>query len=370
MKVAVFDIPASDSGALSILKDFYEFVLHFGQDIEWYFIVGTADLSDKPVKSHVHVLRFPKAKRSWLYRIKFELADAHRIVKKIGADVVFSLQNLAVMRSKKPQIVYVHQTMPYAKKRFSYFDRDERFLAFYADIFRGLIGYSIRKARVAIVQTSWFRDALIQSHYISPDKVVVVPPTIRFKLPPSQDRREPGRFFYPATPYIYKNIDLIVEAVGRLRKEGLSPKVCLTINGNENGYSMRLRKRIEAAGLGQNFEFMGRITREEVLACYRSMTLLFPSRLESFGLPLLEARTIGGDIIAADTRFAQEILADYPGAVFHGEMDTAGLAAAMRNAMAKPVIERFYEGGKFESPAQWGRVVDLIRKYAQRDDTR
>ena len=45
-------------------------------------------------------------------------------------------------------------------------------------------------------------------------------------------------------------------------------------------------------------------------------TLIFPSFIETFGLPLLEARESGAPVLAADTPFAREILANYEKAEF------------------------------------------------------
>jgi glycosyltransferase involved in cell wall biosynthesis len=362
MKIAVFDLPASDSGALAILEDFYAYVLKTKPEgIEWTFIVSTDALGAPPAGSHVHVLRFPKVKLGWRRRVRFELHDAARVARDCGADAILSLQNVAVLGTRLPQVVYVHQSLPYVGKRFSYFKRDERFLALYADIFRPLIGRSVRKASAVVVQTTWFKEAIARRHRVDPDKIAVIPPSVRLDIPSGKIEPNPSLFFYPATPYVYKNIDLIVEAVAILRSEGLAPTVLITIRGDENGYAGRLHGRVEASGLSNSVRFIGRLPREEALAKYREATLLFPSRLESFGLPLLEARMAGGKIIASDTPFAREILADYPAASFHGQTDAAGLAREMRKAMEGfPGSGKAASGGKVEHEAEWGKVVALL----------
>jgi len=50
----------------------------------------------------------------------------------------------------------------------------------------------------------------------------------------------------------------------------------------------------------------------ELLAYYKSATaLLFPSVLESFGLPLIEAAAFGTPVFAADLPYAHEVLDGY-----------------------------------------------------------
>lgn len=63
--------------------------------------------------------------------------------------------------------------------------------------------------------------------------------------------------------------------------------------------------------------FLGSIPYEELLGYYKSCTgLLFPSCIESFGLPLVEAALFGKTIIASDLPYAREVLEDYDGVRF------------------------------------------------------
>lgn len=366
MKIAVYDLPASESGALAILKDFYAYVQRLDKSaMQWVFFVSTDTLRvNEGDTGRIEIQRFPSVKKSWLDRLKFELLMAPRLARECGADVVFSLQNIAILGLSLPQVVYVHQSLPYIGKRFSYFRRNERFLAAYADIFRVLIGWSVRKAASVVVQTSWFKEALVARHGIPAAKIAVIPPSLDICIPAEAVLREPSEFFYPTTAYVYKNLDVLVEAVRRLRTDGFSPKIALTITGRENSYAREFCAKIRALGLNECFSLVGRIPREEVLRLYRRTTLLFPSRLESFGLPLLEARTVEAPIIASDTPFAREILAGYSRARFCGESDAAAFAEAMKAIMSSqksmPLGSVSAKNIEIKTPARWGEVVDLL----------
>ena len=67
--------------------------------------------------------------------------------------------------------------------------------------------------------------------------------------------------------------------------------------------------------------FHGATRRDEVFKYFSKSVLLFPSYVESFGLPLLEAKMTGCYIIASDTPFSREILHDYDKASFFEELD-------------------------------------------------
>ena len=70
-----------------------------------------------------------------------------------------------------------------------------------------------------------------------------------------------------------------------------------------------------------NVKFCGQIPRDEVFDFYTRSVLLFPSYVESYGLPLLEAKLTGTYIIASDCPFSREILSEYGKAAFFPEMD-------------------------------------------------
>ena len=54
---------------------------------------------------------------------------------------------------------------------------------------------------------------------------------------------------------------------------------------------------------------------------YTDSILLFPSYVESFGLPLLEAKMTGTPIVASDCPFSKEILKNYNKKVFFNPDD-------------------------------------------------
>ncbi len=67
----------------------------------------------------------------------------------------------------------------------------------------------------------------------------------------------------------------------------------------------------------------------QVEALYLDSALIFPSYIETVGLPMLEARRHGRRIMASDRPFSREVLAGYPNAQFFDPFDSAALARAI-----------------------------------------
>ena len=57
---------------------------------------------------------------------------------------------------------------------------------------------------------------------------------------------------------------------------------------------------------------------------------MFPSRIESFGLPILEAMEFDCPIIAVNKEYAKEVLGDYKEKHFFEHNDAHGLSELMK----------------------------------------
>lgn len=108
---------------------------------------------------------------------------------------------------------------------------------------------------------------------------------------------------------------VILRACNMLKNKGITDyKVIFTMTGTENKLAMDLKRYAERNELP--IVFAGAMSRQEVYKQYATSTLIFPSYIESFGLPLLEAKLTDAPIIAADTVFAREILDGYENVMY------------------------------------------------------
>ena len=135
-------------------------------------------------------------------------------------------------------------------------------------------------------------------------------------------------FLYPSFPRIFKNFEVICKAVEILENKNIENfKVYLTIDGNENIYSKEI---VEKYGRLKCIEFIGLQTRENLMKYYSKIeTVIFPSKLETWGLPISEAKAFGKNIILADLEYAHETLGTYEKVMFFGPDDAEKLAEKM-----------------------------------------
>jgi glycosyltransferase involved in cell wall biosynthesis len=308
----VFDVPAENGGALSILNDFYqEVVENDDKSINWIFVLSNPEYKET---DNVKILNFPWVKKSWFHRLYFDNIIAPKLVKKYNIDKIFSLQNIIIPRTNVDQILYVHQSLPFVEYKFSIIE--DLKLWIYQNIIGKKIYKSIKKANKVIVQTEWMKDASIKKIEINSNKIKVIPPKINLNIENTFDKNNKAKtFFYPAGAGYYKNHRLIVEASKLLKKKSINNyKVIFTLVGNENDHINNLFNEVQKFDLP--IEFKGRLEREEVFNLYTESYLLFPSYIETFGLPILEAKLHKTIILASDKAFSHEILDSYENAYF------------------------------------------------------
>jgi len=348
MRIVVNDIAASCGGAVTILKDFYDYLLQNDHDNEWIFI-----LSDGYIAGHdnIRVILRPDVKRSNINKVIFDLLLGSRFIANLNPDVVLSLQNIITFGLNIPQVVYIHQVLPFQTiKRFSFLKKDERVYAIYQYLIGHLIKESAKKATKIIVQSEWMKSCVVKTIGVESNKIIIARPNIReISQQVLNIKYTSNIFFYPANSAVYKNHDIIYKACEILNDDGCSDfRVDLTISGCSTG----------------NINFVGALPHDEVLFRYRYATLLFPSYLETFGLPLAEARQMNSVILSGDTEFAREILVGYENAYYFNTDNPRRLADLMKKVMCGCITQLHSQSRVVSAGNEWEKVVSLLLSLA------
>ena len=147
---------------------------------------------------------------------------------------------------------------------------------------------------------------------------------------------EVTEFLYVASGEPHKNHRQLVKAWALLADSGLYPRLDLTI-GDEATELVRWIVRMTAQ-YGLAIVNHGRCDLDSVRVLYEAAdALIFPSVIESFGLPLLEAAAMGLPILAAEMDYVRDVVS--PVETFD-PMSASSIARAVRRflRMAEPVL--------------------------------
>ena len=327
--ILCIDVPAQHGGAMTILNQYFDYAKKSRE--EWVFVLSTPEFI---TQDNIKVLNYPWVKKSWFHRLYFDYVKAPKIINELKPNEVISLQNVLVPRTKIQQTLYLHQPLPFSDIRFSLFKYPRLWV--YQNIISRLIFRSIKKAKKVIVQTHWMKRLVLEKTSMDyKEKVMVEQPRINHQINEyySEKKEDVVYFFYPASQETYKNHRAIVEA---LQEESLKPyfrhfKVVFTLYGNENKEIAKLSREVQKHSLP--IDFIGSIPLQKVYDYYKTSILIFPSYIETFGLPLLEAKLHRTPIIAANRPFSNEILENYEHVHYFEPFDTQTLAQLILNAI-------------------------------------
>ena len=111
--------------------------------------------------------------------------------------------------------------------------------------------------------------------------------------------------------YIQKNIHNLLIALARITEKFPNAKLKIAGSSIDINYLESLNIIIEKYNLQDAVEFLGRKSSEELVLLYqRCQIFIFPSTIETFGNPLLEAMACGAPIACSNTAAMPEIAKD------------------------------------------------------------
>jgi len=153
----------------------------------------------------------------------------------------------------------------------------------------------------------------------------------------------------------YKNAALVFDALPLLPEAGRPALLCV---GGHATLEAEFAGRAAATTVR-----VAHLTDAQLAAAYSgALALVYPSRYEGFGLPLLEAMACGCPVIACDNSSIAEVAGD--AAIYVPEDDPSGLAAAvsrLRDLSTREAYRArgFARVGRFD----WKRTADDVERF-------
>ncbi|EEN9710460.1 TPA: glycosyltransferase, partial [Salmonella enterica subsp. enterica serovar Rough:-:-] len=191
-------------------------------------------------------------------------------------------------------------------------------------------------------------------------QVIVLRPDIKlFETRINNEKILKNTLLYPATALSYKNHMIILKSLILLKKQYGMKDIKFQVTFSRGQYKLFDRYVCENE-LSTNIEYLGVISYLELQKKYLSASLVvFPSYIESYGLPLIEAAILGKWIVCSDLPYARDVLNKYEGGVFAKYNDENDWANAIYDVLKNKSYSQIrpYENKNFSS---WPRFFDLI----------
>lgn len=359
--IVVSAVNLRKGGTLTILRD----CLHYLSSLtKYYRIVALVHKRCLCDCQGIEYIEMPHIIQGWGKRLWCEYVTMNRISKELSPVYLWlSLHDTSPRVKAERQAVYCQTSFPF----YQWSWRDFRFdykIPLFACFTRFAYRFNVHSNRFLIVQQEWLRKGLSNMLGVKYDKFIVAPPQrIKMKITPDLITKECTTFFYASTPDCHKNFETLCEAARMLEEEvGKNRfKAILTLKGDENKYASWL---YEQWGKVSSIDFAGFMTKERLYGHYQMADcLVFPSKVETWGLPISEFMETGKPMLLADLSYAHETAAGSKQTAFFSPTD----AVALKNEM-KRILQGDYSHlkevpfVKLKSPIadSWQTLFDIL----------
>lgn len=361
-KVVISAVNLVEGGTFKVLLDCLS-AAETALGPEWD-IVALVHKENLVSSSRAKFMEFPHIKRSWLSRIYAEWIGFSKLSAKLKPDLWFSLHDITPRVEARRQAMYAHNPSPFYRISLKEAILEPKFALFTA-FYRYLYGAFIHQNDFVVVQQCWIRDAFRKTYGHS-EVIVAHPvnqqPSSKSALPTSSGQRKVV-FLYPALARVFKNFEVLCAAVRALPPTVRDQiEVRLTLDGTESRYAQMLTRQF---GNTSGLNFIGLQSREAMERHYRECdVVLFPSKLETWGLPISEAKALGKPLLVADLPYARETVGNYDDVLFVDANDHVKWSERLIDIVHGRIQ---FEGNEFQTPAapyasNWTELWKLLTK--------
>ncbi len=365
-KIVISAISLTEGGPLSVLRDcLIELRENWKSKYDILALVNRADLIGV---DGIDYLEFPKSRKSWFFRLYYEYIAFNKLSKKLRPELWLSLHDTTPFLSDCEQAVYCHNPSPFYNPSLSEFRFDPRF-GLFTFLYKYLYRINIHSNRYVIVQQQWLRREFQQQFNLKENIIVAHPAIEHLNIAQNTTSKQDSKivFIYPCLPRVFKNLEIICQAAKILEQKGLRDfEVLLTLDGTESKYSKRLYNKYKKIA---SLNFIGIQTREKIFEYYsKTDALIFPSKLETWGMPITEFIQHDKPIFLSDLEYAHETAGNYNKVKFFDPENPADLAEKMYAFIQNKIVYDQTSDDKIKPPfaANWKELFEILLNTNER----
>ena len=346
-----------EGGIRTVLTDALTALNWYAAQTNLKVVALVPDASDYNFE-YIECIGFPQAKKSWWNRIRLEYFQFKKLAYELKADYWLSLHDTSPNVGDCKQFMYAHN--PTVLYRASFIDWIFNFkIGIFSLFYRWVYRINIHKNTAVFVQQQpmyhYFKNWGVRQVVCCPLHEILIPQDV-----PTLPKTAIKTLFYPLVPRSFKNVEVIAKALQLLTPEENSQlEIQLTFEPKDGDYAKYINEKYPL----NNLKFIGKLSRTMVFAQYQIMDgLLFPSKLETWGLPLSEAKAVNKPIWAADLPYAKETIGNYQKVVFFDPNNPIALAELLRKWLNGVPIYTGNKAPELELPVleNWNAIFDYI----------
>jgi glycosyltransferase involved in cell wall biosynthesis len=312
--VFVNAISITEGGSLVVLLQLLKQLIRLRRDVAWHVAVCKRIPELDALDSRQVTTWVIRGNNRSPFRITYWYEwELPRMVRKVGADVLFSLTNYVPRRRITTPSLLLVQNAGHFSARFKEL-MEQKYPGFFARLFwrakSRWVRQSVRRASLVTVQTHALARAVIEETGVADGRIIVVPHGTglnRTGGPHKYPESGQWRIGYITNFGVQKNFLVLFRAIKMLTGRGHKIRLVLTLRQDTDEYKW-VANDLLTAGIDSCVENYGDIPQDQVEALYDSLDLfVFPSLCESFGFPMVEAMARGLPMVVADVPTNREV---------------------------------------------------------------
>lgn len=306
--IVISAVSLRKGGTLTILRDCLLYLSSVTDKFRVVALVHKRELCDYP---GIEYIEMPDIIRSCGRRLWCEYVTMYKISERLSPVCLWlSLHDTTPRVHAEMQAVYCQTSFPFYKWSFRDFVMDYK-IPLFALLTKYAYKINIKRNKYIVVQAGWLKEGLSRVLKVPKEKFLIAAPEERdYKNIELENRHVLNlpyyTFLYAATPDCHKNFEALCRAAVLLEKDlGQNRfKVVLTIGGTENKYARWLHAKW---GYCTSIDFAGYMSRGKLYDYYQACNcLVFPSKVETWGLPISEFSVFGKPMLLSDLPYAHE----------------------------------------------------------------
>jgi len=380
MRILVSAVSAKVGGAVTYLLNVSAELARRDSGAELIFVVPlSAAAAIQSLNPRWLVIATDVAHKSWWKRLWFDQVTLRRLLKSQSVDVLYSTANFGMFACPCPQLLLVRNILQFSPDYENRVLVNQRWrLRIDHALRRWLICRSIASADLVMIPSQAMLDAVRRRCRLADTKTLVNPYGVNPKLILPETSSRPARssaefrLFFSALYGEHKNFATLLRALGELRKNGVNCRLFTTADPRWEGARWTTTRKADAelAGspeLKSHIEFAAIREADAMLDLYAGADLfVYPSTIESFGHPLIEAMAAGLPIVIADAAINRELCGD--AAIYFSEFNFVDCARKITRLARDPELRRQMANRAAIRSRQfrWDRHVQLLMEAFQR----
>jgi glycosyltransferase involved in cell wall biosynthesis len=217
------------------------------------------------------------------------------------------------------------------------------------------------------------RSEIAAAYHIAPDRITVAPLGVSATFGETVSAASlPAGVVVPFLLHVgdlheRRNLAVVVHALAEARRRLETPPLSLVLAGIDRGVADRLVAAAADNGIPDAVILLGAVSETALRALYRdAAALVYPSRYEGFGLPLVEAMASGTPVLASRAASIPEVVGE-SGLLLDPD-DPRRWADAIVHVMTDAVLRaRLRTDGQARAALfTWGRTARITLEVYQR----